>query len=88
MSFFFFFFKKNNRNSLRKGWELINICCNFIVPSPKLEPYIVKYLTSYGQDNSKEFSKIASDAYKALNLAKLYPRQFPPMEVEITSILV
>jgi len=79
--------KSSKQNSLRKGWELINICCNFIVPSPKLEPYIVKYLTSYGQDNSKEFSKIASDAYKALNLAKLYPRQFPPMEVEITSIL-
>jgi myosin heavy subunit len=79
--------KSTKKNSLRKGWEIINICCNFIVPSPTLEPYIVKYLESYAQDNSKEFSKIATDAVRALNLAKLYPRQFPPMEVEITSIL-
>jgi myosin-15 len=81
----------NNRSpkadSLRRGWDLMILCCSSFAPSAEFAPFLNTFLAEVAENKSREFHEMASQCVKRLRrIRKFGQRKLPPGAAEVQSV--
>lgn len=79
--------KSSKKDSAKRGWDLMAICCSAFPPSEVLLPYLINAFQQLADSKDREHTAVAADCIKRLHkVAKHGPRKIPPAPAEIQSI--
>jgi hypothetical protein len=71
---------------LKRGWLLLCLVCNFVVPTETFFPYLQKFLQTAASQKDRAHYDIAQSCIERLRLNRASPRVLAPSQEEVECI--